>query len=70
MTFEFDTRTYVWTHGREPRGYGGWAFTFDGCDPMWAPPSTYTAAKTWMRKTLKLMAPAGYDGCVVVRVCT
>jgi hypothetical protein len=70
MTFEFDTVTYVWTHSREPRGYGGWAFSFDGSDPIWAPSSTYSAAKAWMRRTIKQMAPKGFNGCVVVRVLT
>ena len=36
MTIEFTTREYEFTHGRQPRGYGQWAFFFDGeSEPQW-----------------------------------
>lgn len=68
--FEFDTRAYQFTHGRHPRGYGGWAFQFEGSRPVWAPPSTYAEAKRWIKQHIRSVAPADYRGTVLVEVCT
>lgn len=42
ITFEFDTSAYERTHGKAPKGYGSWAFDWQGsrCDPrpVWGPP--------------------------------
>ena len=39
MTIEFSTKEYVFSHRKEPRGYGQWAFFFDGAtdvdDAQW-----------------------------------
>ena len=43
MKTEVHTRHYEFAHGKKPRGYGSWAFTFgdDDADMWWAPASTY-----------------------------
>ena len=69
MTFDFNTSDFVLSHGKEPRGYGSWAFRVEGRE-MWAPTSTYAAAKRWVRDETKKIAPAGYKGDVEVYVCT
>jgi len=51
---EFCTRGYVNSHGREPRGYGSWAFDFGG-GPVFAPASTYTDAKKWAKEVASLV---------------
>jgi hypothetical protein len=30
ITFEFDTSAYERTHGKAPKGYGSWAFDWQG----------------------------------------
>ena len=78
IQFEFDTREYEFTHGRAPRGYGGWAFDFrtsdggktENAEPIFAPASNYVAAKAWIKNHIKSIAPAGYDGVVKIVVCT
>jgi hypothetical protein len=68
--FEFDTKAYQWTHGRHPKGYGTWAFQFQGSKPVWAPAGTYGAAKLWVKQHIRQLAPADYTGTVIVTVCT
>ena len=57
MAIRIDTERFVNTHGREPRGFGGWAFFFDGKrnieDAFFTPPSTYTQAKALALKEAK-----------------
>ena len=76
--FEFDTSNYEFTHGRTPKGYGTWAFDFhtntsgkaENAEPIFAPASTYVAAKKWIKNHIKSIAPADYDGWVEIVVCT
>jgi hypothetical protein len=72
MTFEFNTRDYLLTHGKEPRGYGSWAFMIEtkGNEPVWAPQSTYADAKKWVRGKVRAIAAPDYDGIVSIYVCT
>lgn len=46
---DFTTTEYVFSHGREPRGRGGWAFEIPGAagkpEEFWAPSGTYQEAK-------------------------
>ena len=49
MTFNFNTTEYRWSHGREPRGTGTWAFEVapkigKPAERFWSY-GTYTAAK-------------------------
>ena len=58
MAIEFNTREYVFSHGKTPRGRGSWAFfpsnAFVLDEAMWAPSSiTYADAKRWVREDLK-----------------
>jgi len=44
------TSNYRFSHGREPRGRGSWAFQFGTPDaePVWCPGSvTYATARRW-----------------------
>ena len=42
MKTQVNTRPYEFAHGKKPRGFGSWAFTFDNDEtPWWAPTSTY-----------------------------
>lgn len=68
MTIEFSTREYEFTHGRTPKGYGHWGFTFEGHE-FWAT-GTYAEAKKACRKEVKRLAPERYDGFVTVKVLT
>ena len=70
ISFEFDARNYEFTHGRAPKGYGSWAFAFEGRAPVWAPSSSYADAKRWIKQHIRTVAPADYRGVVVVEVCT
>jgi len=51
--FAFDTTDYEFTHGRKPRGRGGWAFSFERHPDVlsdavvWTPSMTYVEAKRW-----------------------
>lgn len=70
MKIWFDDRAYRVTHGRAPRGYGAWAFQFEGMDPVWAPSGTLTEAKRWVREHIRSIAPKDCDADVRVVVCT
>jgi len=65
----FDDREFRETHGRAPRGFGGWAFEFEGLDMVWAPPMKFSAAKVWIRKYIRNLAPYA-TGTIRVKVCT
>ncbi len=64
---EFSTAQYAFSHGKEPRGRGSWAFALNGKmnpdDLVWVParyftpwgPRLYSEAKKWIREN----APAG-----------
>jgi hypothetical protein len=71
---EFNTRSYVMSHGREPRGYGSWAFDLGGRGVVFAPASTYTAAKKWAREVAALVsqgrARVGLGPVVTIEVCS
>lgn len=68
---EFDTIEYVKSHGREPRGRGGWAFS-DVRNPshdvpngepggfFWAPSGTYAEAKRAAREHYRGKASVVY----------
>ncbi len=68
MTFDFSTREFRFSHGKEPRGFGGWAFSIEGSEPVWAPSSTYADAKKWARAKAREMAPADFTGAVRIEV--
>ena len=74
ITIEFDTSAYEFAHGKAPKGYGSWAFDWEGTrrdpKPVWAPTSTYADAKKWVRAHIKSIAPADYAGCVCITVCS
>lgn len=57
MAIEFCTREYRFSHGKEPRGYGSWAFFFDRKfkieDAFWVNQSTYGDAKKAARAEAK-----------------
>ena len=36
MSIEVSTREYEFSHGKKPRGYGNWAFFFDGATDVGA----------------------------------
>ena len=69
MTIEFNTTNYRWTYGHDPKGYGVWAFKFEGYE-VFAPASTYAQAKKWCKAKIKELAPEGYTGFVYVEVLT
>jgi len=67
---EFDTTEFFRTYARQPKGYGGWAFEFEGMEPVFAPSSTYADARKWVIAQVRAAAPANYAKLVVVTVCT
>ena len=67
MTITFSTREYEFSHGRKPRGRGGWAFTFDDSEKIiWTIPSsmTYADARKWARDYARA------NGHTFVSVCS
>lgn len=70
MIFEFNTRDFRFSHGKEPRGHGSWAFEIVGRETVLAPTSNYAAAKKWAIAEAKKLAPAGYAGIVHINVCS
>ena len=42
ITFEFDTSAYERTHGKAPKGYGSWAFDWQGSRRGRPPPAMPT----------------------------
>lgn len=48
MTVEFDTRDYVRSHGKQPKGWGRWAFDFDGEWCFTPTAMNYAEAKAWV----------------------
>lgn len=70
MTFLFDTRPFVTSHMKQPRGFGSWAFSTDqtGDQVFFSPAMTLTQARKWLKTTVAAMAPASFNGTVVVKV--
>lgn len=70
---EFNTRSYLLSHGRQPKGYGSWAFDLGG-GPVFAPASTYTQAKKWAREVAALVnvgrSMAGLGPVETIEVCS
>lgn len=69
IRFWFDDRSYRLTHGKAPRGYGAWAFEFEGRAPVLAPSSTFADARRWVKEHIRAEAPDGFSGDVRVKVC-
>lgn len=44
-TVQISTTKYEFSHGRQPRGCGDWAFSIDGEGPVWVVGVPYTEAK-------------------------
>ena len=74
MRIEFSNDKYIASHGRAPRGYGSWAFSYRAeCDlrasePVFFHGKTLGDAKKAMREHIKSIAPAGFKGWVEVLV--
>lgn len=66
MTTEFHTRNYEFTHGRKPRGFGSWAFTFEDDETVWWAP----APRTFAEAKKAAVAEARKRSARHVTVCT
>lgn len=66
MDIEFLTREYEAEHGRKPRGYGWWYFTFEGMD--FSATGTLTEAKRACKQHIRDIAPHGYIETVYVNI--
>ena len=73
---EFSTNTYEFSHGRKPRGFGGWAFGVGTANPspnrwdgemLTSPPMLFAHAKLWA-KTRVVDDYAGSHGTVTLHV--
>jgi len=59
MTIRFDTGEFRRSHGKEPRGFGMWAFHLQGRPQHWPemtfPPRSMslTDAKAWMKREMR-----------------
>lgn len=67
MKIEFSDTSYRWTHGKAPKGYGWWFFTFEGIHEFEAT-GTLTEAKKQCRKHIRSIAPKGYAETVYVTI--
>lgn len=61
QTVLFDTRDFELAHGKRPRGFGSWAFSFDGrfvgvADPrvLWTSGMTFAQARKLARAEAKV----------------
>jgi len=63
----FNTRPFVTSHMRQPRGRGSWAFAFEG-QTVFSPSMTYADAKKWARDQVRAAAPADADATYEVDV--
>lgn len=68
ITCYFDSHQFVMSHMRRPKGFGSWAFEFEGKGPVFTPAMTYGDAKKWIAKHIKTVAPADFTGAVLVKV--
>lgn len=66
MRIEFTDREYRFEHGKTPRGYGYWLFTFEGYS--YSATGTLTTAKVKCREYVKTVAPKGCVGTVIVNI--
>ena len=67
MKINFSDNEYKCEHGRAPKGYGYWGFSFEGSYEFWAT-GTLTEAKKACRQYVKEVAPEGYAENVTVKV--
>ena len=66
MKIEFSNREYINEHGKAPKGYGYWYFTFEGFE-RWER-GTLTEAKKKCSDFIRAIAPKGYKETVVVNI--
>ena len=66
MKIEFSDRKYMYEHGKAPKGYGQWFFTFEGYS-QWVC-GTLAEAKRRCREYVKKVAPKDYVGTVLVTI--
>lgn len=66
MKIEFSDSEYRVEHGKAPKGYGHWLFTFEGYERWEA--GTLTEAKKKVRAYIKEIAPMDYTGTVTVNI--
>lgn len=67
MRIEFVDREYRWSHGKAPRGWGWWLFTFEGCHEF-NTTGTLTEAKKDCKAYIRRIAPKGYNETVYVTI--
>ncbi|HTB46628.1 MAG TPA: hypothetical protein VK741_23625 [Acetobacteraceae bacterium] len=72
VRIEFKTRQYQFAHGKQPRGFGYWAFTYGGDEgeALFAPHAmSLTDAKKWVAAVAREQAAAsGFSGTLVIEV--
>lgn len=70
MMFEFNTRLWVFSHGRAPKGRGSWAFSVPdlGGETFFSPSMTYADAKTWIKNHVRPHVPEDFTGTVRINV--
>ena len=66
MKIEFSDREYRFEHGKAPKGYGHWYFTFEGLG-RWEV-GTLTEAKKKVKEHIREIAPKGYAETVYVNI--
>lgn len=66
MKIVFTDREYHFEHGKAPKGYGHWYFTFEG-HGRWEV-GTLTEAKKKVKEHIREIAPKGYAETVYVNI--
>jgi hypothetical protein len=74
MQFEFNTRQFQFSHGRQPKGFGSWAFEVEGSKwgILFTPHSmSFADAKKWIKGEVKTRLGSHADNvpAVSVTVC-
>jgi hypothetical protein len=60
---EVNTTEYEFSHGRKPRGYGSWAFRFEGDIALHWYQGTYSEARSAARKAARKAGAASIEVC-------
>lgn len=69
--FEFNVRSFVFSHGRAPKGRGSWAFMVPDVwrrEIKFSPSMTYTEAKVWIKNQVRSHLPEDFVGSVRIEV--
>lgn len=66
MRIEFNTTQYEFSHGKQPRGRGSWAFEFEDSPDAWFAPGSLTIGEAKKAARAEAVRRAGPTGIATV----